>query len=80
MTNETKALRQMFPGMDEEDLTKLTNVAQVRTYPAEAVLCQEGQVENTVMSGAVLAHYASPVYGKDHREVLEADVMDYLVI
>ncbi len=56
MTNETKALRQMFPGMDEGDLSKLTSVAELRTYPADTILCQEGQVENTfyaIISGQV---------------------------
>ena len=54
--NETQALRQMFPGMDEEDLNKLTSVAELRTYPADAILCREGQVENTfyaIISGQV---------------------------
>ncbi|MCP4536582.1 MAG: cyclic nucleotide-binding domain-containing protein [Chloroflexi bacterium] len=54
--NETKALRQMFPGMDDEDLTKLTNVAKLHTYPTGAVLCQEGEIENTfyaIVSGQV---------------------------
>ena len=57
MTNrETEALRQMFPGMDEEDLTKLTSVAELHTYPSDTVLCREGQVENTfyaIVSGQV---------------------------
>ena len=50
MTNETKALRQMFPGMDEGDLAKLTSVAELHTYPADTILCQEGQVEKRIVA------------------------------
>jgi CRP-like cAMP-binding protein len=54
--NETQVLRQMFPGMDEKDLTELTSVAELCNYPADAILCQEGEVENTfyaIVSGQV---------------------------
>lgn len=54
--NETDVLRQMFPGMNEEDLTELASVAELRTYPPDTVLCHEGQVENTfyaIVSGQV---------------------------
>ena len=56
MTNSEKALRQMFPGMSEEDLVKLTSVAEPHTYPADTVLCREGEIENTfyaIVSGQV---------------------------
>lgn len=70
MTNETKALRQMFPGMDEGDLAKLTSVAELRTYPADTILCQEGQVENTfyaIISGQV---EVSKQLDQDTQEVI----------
>jgi CRP-like cAMP-binding protein len=54
--NKTEILRQMFPGMSEEDLVELTDVAELRTYPADTILCREGQVENTfyaIASGQV---------------------------
>ena len=54
--NETDVLRQMFPGMNEEDLAELASVAELRTYPPDTVLCHEGQVENTfyaIVSGQV---------------------------
>ncbi|MCK5644347.1 MAG: cyclic nucleotide-binding domain-containing protein [Gammaproteobacteria bacterium] len=56
MTDSEKALQQMFPGMSEEDLAELTGVAELHTYPADAMLCQEGQIENTfyaIVSGQV---------------------------
>jgi len=54
--NETDVLRQMFPGMNEEDLAELAGVAELRTHPADTVLCHEGRVENTfyaIVSGQV---------------------------
>lgn len=56
MTDSEKALQQMFPGMSEEDLAELTGVAELHTYPADAILCQEGQIEDTfyaIVSGQV---------------------------
>ena len=52
----TDVLRQMFPGMEEDDLVEMTSVAEPRTYPADTVLCREGQVESTfyaIVSGEV---------------------------
>ncbi len=45
MTTNREALRQMFPGMDEKDVDELTNVAELRTYPPDTILCHEGRVE-----------------------------------
>ena len=44
--NETQVLRQMFPGISEDDLAELTGVAELHTYPADTILCQEGEIEN----------------------------------
>jgi len=54
--NKTNVLRQMFPGMGQEDLDELSNVAQVHTYPPDIILCHEGRVEETfyaIVSGQV---------------------------
>jgi CRP-like cAMP-binding protein len=54
--NKTQVLRQMFPGINEQDLAELANVAELRTYPADVILCHEGQVEETfyaIVSGQV---------------------------
>jgi signal transduction histidine kinase len=40
-------LHQVFPGLDEKDVTELANVAELRTYPADTVLCHEGRAEET---------------------------------
>ncbi len=45
MITNREALRQMFPGMDEKDVDELTNVAELRTYPPDTILCHEGRVE-----------------------------------
>jgi CRP-like cAMP-binding protein len=57
MHSETKVLRQMFPGMEEDDLAELASIAELRTYPADTVLCHEGQSEDTfyaIVSGQVV--------------------------
>jgi CRP-like cAMP-binding protein len=54
--DKTQVLHQMFPDIEKEDLDKLANVAELRTYPANVTLCQEGRVENTfyaIVSGQV---------------------------
>ena len=54
--NKTQVLRQMFPGINEQDLAELANVAELRTYPADVILCHEGRVEETfyaIVSGQV---------------------------
>ena len=38
-------LHQVFPGLDEIDVAELANVAELRTYPADTVLCHEGHAE-----------------------------------
>jgi CRP-like cAMP-binding protein len=45
--NKVELLRQVFPGMDDGDFAKLAEVATLRTYPPDTVLCHEGQIENT---------------------------------
>jgi len=54
--NRNNVLQQMFPGMGQDDLDELAGVAQVRDYPADTILCHEGQVEETfyaIVSGQV---------------------------
>ncbi len=38
-------LRQVFPGMAEDALIQMSQLAQVRTYPAHTTLCHEGAEE-----------------------------------
>lgn len=40
-------LRQVFPGIEDEDLAELASVAELRTYPAGTILCREGEAEDT---------------------------------
>jgi CRP-like cAMP-binding protein len=54
--NKTELLRKIFPNMDDGDLAKLAEVAVLHTYPPNAVLCREGEIENTfyaITSGQV---------------------------
>ncbi len=54
---QARLLRQVFPGLDEVSLFRLAGMARERVLPAGAVLCHEGQVENTfyiISSGRVL--------------------------
>jgi signal transduction histidine kinase len=39
-------LRPVFPGLEEEDLAELASVAELHTYPANTVLCREGEIED----------------------------------
>jgi hypothetical protein len=41
---------------------------------------QEGQVEGAVVGGTVGADQAGPVDGHHHRQVLQGDVVDQLVV
>jgi len=43
----TEILRQVFPGLSEEDLAELASVAELHTYPPGVVLCHEGHIEDT---------------------------------
>ena len=45
--NKVELLSQMFPGMGEGDLAELAGVAELRTYPANVILCHEGHIEET---------------------------------
>jgi len=40
-------LRQVFPGLEEDDLVELASVAKLRAYPPDVVLCHEGRSEET---------------------------------
>jgi signal transduction histidine kinase len=40
-------LRPAFPGLEEEDLAELASVAEIRGYPANTVLCREGEFGDT---------------------------------
>lgn len=40
-------VRQALPGVTDDDVRALLNVAVTQTYPAEHVLCHEGEVEHT---------------------------------
>jgi CRP-like cAMP-binding protein len=56
MTTSKEILRQMFSGMSEKDVDELSNVAKVRTYPADIILCHEGRTEEifyAIVSGQV---------------------------
>ncbi len=68
--NKVELLRHMFPGIDEEDLAELAGVAELRTYPANVILCHEGHVEETfyaIVSGQV---EVTKQLDKDTQEVL----------
>ena len=43
-------------------------------------MAQEGEVEEPLVGFAVLADHAAPVQGQDHRQVLQADVVEHLVV
>jgi CRP/FNR family cyclic AMP-dependent transcriptional regulator len=45
--NKTDVLRRAFPGLEADDLEALAGVAELRTYPAGAILCYEDAVEDT---------------------------------
>ncbi|MCC7450880.1 MAG: cyclic nucleotide-binding domain-containing protein [Anaerolineae bacterium] len=40
-------LQQVFPGMAEDALHEMAQLARLRTYPAQTLLCREGAEENT---------------------------------
>lgn len=55
-TDKVELLRQVFPDMEDHDLARLAEVSTLREYPADTILCHEGQVENTfyaIVSGQV---------------------------
>ncbi len=52
------ALQQIFPDLSPADLTALTDVAELHTYPTGTRLCHEGLIEDTfyiIISGSVAA-------------------------
>ena len=54
--NATEILSQRFPNLSQEDLAELASVAQICSYPADIVLCQEGHIEEIfyiIVSGKV---------------------------
>jgi signal transduction histidine kinase len=65
-------LHQVFPGLSEEDLTELSTVATLKTYPPGTILCHEGRVEDTfyiVVAGRaeVCKHLEENVFRVLHR-------------
>jgi sigma-B regulation protein RsbU (phosphoserine phosphatase) len=46
-TGTTSIFRNIFKGLDERALDILREVAELRTYPPETVLCHQGEVEHT---------------------------------
>ncbi|MCX7682572.1 MAG: cyclic nucleotide-binding domain-containing protein [Anaerolineae bacterium] len=55
-TDKIELLRRVFPDMEEPDLARLAEVSTLREYPADTILCHEGQVEHTfyaIVSGQV---------------------------
>ncbi len=46
-TGTTSIFRSIFKGLDEESLDALREVAEMRTYPPQTVLCHQGEVERT---------------------------------
>lgn len=48
--------RQVFPGLPEDDVRRLAEVAEVETFPAGAIVCHEGRMEEyfyVITSGQV---------------------------
>ncbi len=46
-TGTTSIFRSIFRGLDERTLDMLRELAELRTYPPETKLCQQGRVEHT---------------------------------
>ncbi len=46
-TGTTSIFRSIFRGLDERALDTLRELAELRTYPPETILCQQGKVEHT---------------------------------
>lgn len=46
-TGTTSIFRSIFRGLDERALDTLRELAELRTYPPETMLCQQGRVEHT---------------------------------
>ena len=44
-TEALRLLRRVFPGVEESDLQELATVGVMREYPADTVLCHEGEYE-----------------------------------
>ena len=56
LSGRSSILPRVFQGLDESNLETLRAVAERRTYPAGAILCQQGEIEHTfyiVVSGRV---------------------------
>ncbi len=47
VTGTTSIFRSIFKGLDERALDTLREVAELRTYPPETILCHQGKVEHT---------------------------------
>jgi sigma-B regulation protein RsbU (phosphoserine phosphatase) len=46
-TGTTSIFQSIFKGLDDRTLDTLRELAEMRTYPPQTVLCQQGQVEHT---------------------------------
>jgi len=46
-TGTTSIFRSIFTGLDDKTLDTLRDLAQLRTYPPETILCHQGEVEHT---------------------------------
>ncbi len=46
-TGTTSIFRSIFRGLDQQALDTLRELAEVRTYPPETILCHQGEVEHT---------------------------------
>ena len=46
-TGTTSIFRSIFRGLDERTLDTLRELAELRTYPPETMLCRQGEVEHT---------------------------------
>lgn len=63
-------LRQVFPGLNDDELAELASVAQVRTYPPDTILCHEGKYEYTLYIILKGRTEASKMIEGDVRRVL----------
>jgi sigma-B regulation protein RsbU (phosphoserine phosphatase) len=46
-TGSTSIFKSVFKGLDQETLDALRGVAQRRSYPAQTILCHQGEIETT---------------------------------
>jgi hypothetical protein len=46
-TGTTSIFKSIFRGLDERALDTLRELAELRTYPPETMLCHQGKVDHT---------------------------------